>query len=88
MMKTIRKHLISVLLIVVVLVSLSACGSSGTAESSAAPVDVSSGADTAPVDLDLTVLSSTMVYSEVYNMMNEPEPYEGKMVKMQGQIVN
>ena len=86
-MKTIRKHLISVLLIVVVLVSLSACGSSGTAESSAAPVDVSSGADTAPVDLDLTVLSSTMVYSEVYNMLYfYPEDYYGKTVKMAGQF--
>ena len=40
------------------------------------------------IDVDLTKLSSSMVYSEVYNMMNEPEPYEGKMVKMQGQLVN
>ena len=87
MMKTIRKHLISVLLIVVVLVSLSACGSSGTAESSAAPVDVSSWADTAPVDLDLTVLSSTMVYAEVYNMLyNDPESYLGKTVRARGEF--
>ena len=88
MMKTIRKHLISVLLIVVVLVSLSACGSSGTAESSAAPVDVSSGADTAPVDLDLTVLSSTMVYSEVYNIMMSPDEYIGKTIRMDGQCLS
>ncbi|MCR5683275.1 MAG: hypothetical protein K6G29_12585, partial [Clostridiales bacterium] len=32
----------------------------------------------------LTVLSSTMVYSEVYNMMVSPEQYIGKTVKMDG----
>lgn len=36
------------------------------------------------IDVDLTVLSSTMVYSEVYNMMSSPENYIGKTVKMQG----
>lgn len=36
------------------------------------------------VDVDLTVLSSTMVYSEVYNMMVSPENYIGKTVKMKG----
>ena len=36
------------------------------------------------VDVDLTQLSSTMVYSEVYNMVFEPEKYIGKTVKMKG----
>ena len=36
------------------------------------------------IDLDLTQLSSTMVYSEVYNMMEAPEKYVGKKVKMAG----
>ena len=36
------------------------------------------------VDVDLTVLSSTMVYSEVYDMMCYPENYIGKSVKMKG----
>ncbi len=36
------------------------------------------------IDVDLTVLSSTMVYSEVYNMMSYPENYIGKTVKMKG----
>ena len=36
------------------------------------------------VDVDLTLLSSTMVYSEVYAMMVEPEEYFGKTVKMRG----
>lgn len=36
------------------------------------------------VDVDLTMLSSTMVYSEVYDMMYYPENYIGKSVKMKG----
>ena len=36
------------------------------------------------IDVDLTELSSTMVYSEVYNMMYYPENYVGKKVKMSG----
>ena len=39
------------------------------------------------IDVDLTKLSSTMVYSEVYNMMVSPESYIGKTVKMKGQFV-
>ncbi|MDD6211747.1 MAG: hypothetical protein PUB22_01135 [Clostridiales bacterium] len=38
------------------------------------------------IDLDLTSLSSTMVYAEVYNMMSAPEDYIGKTVKMKGQF--
>ena len=37
------------------------------------------------VDVDLTVLSSTMVYSEVYNMLyNDPAHYLDKTVKARG----
>ena len=37
------------------------------------------------VDVDLTVLSSTMVYSEIYNMLyNDPAHYLGKTVKARG----
>ncbi|MGN0571414.1 MAG: hypothetical protein ACI4K9_04460 [Candidatus Fimenecus sp.] len=38
------------------------------------------------IDVDLTKLSSTMVYSEVYNMMYTPDNYIGKTVKMKGQF--
>lgn len=36
------------------------------------------------IDIDLTALSSTMVYSEVYDMMYTPENYVGKTIKMGG----
>ncbi|NCC19739.1 hypothetical protein EOM33_01630 [Candidatus Saccharibacteria bacterium] len=41
------------------------------------------GGDT-HVDVDLTALSSTMVYGEVFNMMMEPDSYIGKTIKMRG----
>lgn len=36
------------------------------------------------IDVDLTAMSSTMVYSEVYNMVMEPSGYLGKTVRMNG----
>ena len=36
------------------------------------------------IDVDLTTLSSTMVYSEVYNMMTAPNDYIDKTIKMKG----
>ncbi len=38
----------------------------------------------ASVDLDLTALSSTFVYAEVYNIVMEPLAYVGQTVKMEG----
>ena len=56
-----------------------------TPEPSSKPDITSTPADSADgVDVDLTVLSSTMVYAEVYNMMASPEKYIGKTVKMKG----
>jgi len=37
------------------------------------------------VDIDLTAMSSTMVYAEVYNMLLYPERYVGKTVKASGE---
>ncbi len=56
-----------------------------SSEPSSGPDADSIPADSAEgIDVDLTVLSSTMVYSEVYNMMVSPEQYIGKTVKMDG----
>ncbi len=38
------------------------------------------------IDIDLTTLSSTMVYSEVYNIMTSPQEYIGKTIKMKGEL--
>ncbi len=36
------------------------------------------------VDIDLTTQSATMVYSQVFNMVNAPYNYVGKTVRMEG----
>ena len=38
------------------------------------------------IDIDLTQLSSTVVYSEVYNMISTPADYYGKVIRMKGQF--
>ena len=53
-------------------------GNSGAKSAAAAAWD-----DTV-YDVDLTVMNSTMVYSEVYQMMQNPESYLGKTMKMAG----
>lgn len=40
--------------------------------------------DTSKVDVDLTSMSATMVYSEAADMMTTPDNYIGKTIKMNG----
>ncbi len=54
------------------------------AEDNLAAIADSSTSSEDGIDLDLTTLSSTMVYSEVFNMMTDPSEYIGKTVKMTG----
>ena len=37
-----------------------------------------------PVDLDLSALSGTVVYSQVYNMVMQPDQYLGQTVRVRG----
>lgn len=76
------KKLFCVLLAALLLCTLAACGHEDTAQKPAAE----DAEDTAALDIDLTVLSSTMVYSEVYSMMSFPDDYIGKTVKIKGQF--
>ena len=41
-------------------------------------------AEERPVDLDLTKLSGTVVYSQGYDMMMNPDSYMGQIIKMRG----
>ena len=74
-MKT-RKRTISLLAALVCLLLLTGCASKNAAEYYAEELE--------GVDLDLTRLSSTMVYSEVYNMRYEPDGYYGKVIRIKG----
>lgn len=38
------------------------------------------------IDIDLTKMSSTMIFSEVFNMLVMPEVYEGKNIKIKGYL--
>lgn len=40
------------------------------------------------IDIDLTKMDATMVYSQVYNMMITPEDYVGKTMKMRGMFAS
>lgn len=66
-----KKLLLALVCVSLVLTSLTAC--SGGAK------------QTGNVDLDLSVMSGTAVYSEVYNMLNTPKNYEGKLIKVKGE---
>ncbi len=83
-MTDMKKNLILILILVMILFS-SGCRTKETADP---PSEASVSENTASKDqpLDLTKLSSTMVYSEVYNMMCTPEDYNGRTVTMQGQF--
>ena len=51
---------------------------------SAAKKKMSNSVSSTDVDLDLTTLSSTMVYSEVLDMLQTPDDYMGMTIKMSG----
>ena len=38
----------------------------------------------AAVDLDLSALNSTLLYAQLYNLLSDPEPYYGKIIRMPG----
>lgn len=66
-------------LLLIVLALALICGAGAGCSDKAAPVAAASA-----IDLDLTAMSSTMVYAEVYNMMSNPDDYMGKVIKMSG----
>ena len=74
------RKLILILAALVLVAALTACSgktvATGTTETAAKAAQ--------NIDVDLTQMSSTMVYSEVQNMMLKPADYVGKTVKMQG----
>ncbi|MBQ9059808.1 MAG: hypothetical protein IJ128_01525 [Firmicutes bacterium] len=69
-MNTAHYKLTVFILIFSLLFSLSACGGS--------PKDSN--------EIDLTRMSATMVYSEVFDMLYKPEEYMGKTIKMRGAL--
>ena len=75
-------------LALMLLLALAACG--GPAGETPAPPPESSGtsSEAETIDIDLTQLSSTVVYAEVSGMMYDPDAYVGKIVRMRGQCAS
>ena len=46
------------------------------------------GTPKTPVDIDLTGMSETMVYSAVFQMAENPEEYAGKTVRISGEFTS
>ena len=76
MMKQTKRHIICVLMLLLLPALLSGCSDGGE---NAATFNIEEG-----LDLDLTKLSSTMIYAEVFNMRYEPDDYYGKRVRIAG----
>ena len=77
------KRIICFVLALLMILSMAGCGNSDSNLASEQNGDISNNS-VDKYDVDLTKLSSTMVYSEVYNMMTNPDEYIGKKVKMSG----
>ena len=92
------KRFFCLMIAALMLLSLAACGSDQGGSTSSAPASSAAVNETAAatdssenkdvsadgIDVDLSNMSSTMVYSEVLNMQKTPEKYLGKTVKMKG----
>ena len=70
------KKRIPALLLCAILLLSSACPAAG-AEATPTP-------EPPVIDLDLAALSGTLVYAQVYNMMVDPDPWLGKIIRMAG----
>ena len=77
------KKLLAVLLVCAAALLAVSCSATGGNPPKAAPQETASP-EPVTVDLDLSVLSGTVVYAQVYNMMNDPGPYLGKIIKVAG----
>lgn len=77
------KKVISIILAITIIICFSACSKSSDTKTTTAKQNTASSSGQ-KIDLDLTVLSKTVVYSEVYNMVVTPANYIGKTVKMKG----
>lgn len=93
------KKMICFLLVLMMVFSLAGCGEEAKEPATNSGVQTeqtetptNSGSEEIPADsqtaevVDLTALSSTIIYAEVYNMMVTPDDYIGKTVKMKGQF--
>ena len=73
------KNRIPVLALCVLMILTMTCPVSGAEMQDSSPTP-----EPPVIDLDLSVLSGTVVYAQVYNMMYEPDTWLGKIIRMAG----
>ncbi len=78
------RKVLSVILALLVILSMAGCENSNDDSQQSENTEASNTANEESYDVDLTKLSSTMIYSEVYNMLASPGDYLGKKIKMNG----
>lgn len=82
------KKIIAIMLVLVLALSFVACSKNIDKNENSNAKSTTKATETTTeakfVDLDLTQLSSTLIYSEVYNMLITPDDYKGKIIKMKG----
>ena len=83
MKKNILRGILCILSVAMLLCACACAGKEApAAEDSAA--ETKAEATTAPIDLDLSAMSGTVVYSQILNMMNDPRPFLNKVIKVAG----
>lgn len=84
------KKIIAIMLVLVLALSFAACSKNSDKNENPNSKSTTKATETTTeaksVYLDLTKLSSTLIYSEVYNMLITPDDYKGKIIKMKGQF--
>ena len=86
------KKAVTLILALCMLALLTSCGTetvpgnktSGAAAPEQSAVPDRTAAPERAVDLDLSVLSGTVVYAQVYNIMTDPDAYLGKIIRVSG----
>ena len=61
---------------------LTGCGSKGAQQS----VDAAPQATETPIDVDLSAMSGTVCYAQVFDMLQSPDNYTGQTVRMTGTL--
>ncbi len=82
MNRTNLKTVTAIVLLITLLINTAACNVNFSV-----PTKAQVDTDDIKVDVDLSVMSGTVVYSAVYDMLNNPDQYRGQMIKMKGQFM-
>lgn len=84
------KKMMLVLVFCMICAVMAGCSSSNNAAQQpqaaevAAAAEPGAPAETVKVDIDMSAMSGTVVYSQIYNLVTDPTPYLGKVIKMAG----